>query len=288
MAAVPHPRRVVAATVVAMVAFASNSILCRLALAPSSIDPASFTGIRIASGAATLALILAASKRGGRTAAPPSRAGWISAFFLFLYAIAFSWSYVTLSAGTGALILFGCVQATMWLTAWWSGVRPRWVEWLGLTLALAGLVYLVRPGIAAPSPAGAALMAGAGVSWGVYSLRGRGSPDPLSDTARNFLCAVPFAAFACVLAVTRAHAERDGVVYAIVSGALSSGVGYVIWYTALRGLSATRAATVQLSVPVLAALGGVAFLGETFSLRLALAAVMILGGIALALAAHRR
>jgi drug/metabolite transporter (DMT)-like permease len=284
MAAAPRTRRVIAATV----AFASNSILCRLALAPSSIDPASFTGIRIASGAAALALLAAASRRGGRARTAPSRAGWISALFLFLYAIAFSWSYVTLSAGTGALILFGCVQATMWLAALRFGERPRWVEWLGLSLAVAGLAYLVRPGIAAPSPAGAALMAAAGVSWGVYSLRGRGSQNPLADTARNFLCAVPLAVAVCAMALSRAHAERAGVGFAVVSGAVSSGVGYVIWYAALRGLTATRAATVQLSVPVIAALGGVAFLGETFSLRLALAAVMILGGIAVALAAHRR
>ncbi len=278
-------RGVAPATLFALVAFASNSILCRLALASSRIDPATFTTVRVASGAAMLALI--ASLRRAR-APEDTRAGWVSAAFLFVYAIAFSFSYVSLSAGTGALILFGCVQTTMLGAALRAGERPRAIEWLGVATAIAGLVYLVLPGLAAPSPAGAALMAAAGVAWGLYSLRGRGSRDPLADTARNFLCAVPFTLAVSLAALSRAHASRDGVLLAAASGAISSGIGYVIWYAALRGLSATRAATVQLSVPVIAALGGIAFLGEHLTTRLVVAATLILGGVGVTLAARRR
>lgn len=283
----PSARGVAAATFFALLAFASNSILCRLALASSRIDPASFTTVRVASGAAMLALIAAARRRRSLEARP-SRAGWTSAVFLFIYAIAFSCSYVTLGAGTGALILFGCVQATMLFAALRGGERPRAIEWTGLATALAGLVYLVLPGLSAPSPVGASLMAAAGVAWGVYSLRGRGSKDPLADTARNFLRAVPFALATSLALFSRRHAGVDGVALAAVSGALSSGIGYVIWYAALRGLSAARAATVQLSVPVIAALGGIVFLSEQLTTRLVTAAVMILGGVGVTLAARRR
>jgi drug/metabolite transporter (DMT)-like permease len=285
---IPRARRVVAATILALIAFASNSILCRLALGSSRIDPASFTGVRIASGAVSLALIAVVARRGRASETRRSRAGWTSAFFLFLYAIAFSWSYVSLSAGTGALILFGCVQTTMLVSALRSGERPRFLEWVGLMIAVGGLVYLVSPGLSAPAPHGAALMAAAGVAWGVYSLRGRGSTDPLADTARNFRFAVPFALAVSAASLSRAHVEIDGAMLAAASGAISSGVGYVIWYDALRGLTATRAATVQLAVPVIAAWGGIAFLGESLSVRLVFAAVMILGGVGIALTARRR
>ncbi len=278
-------RRIAAATVIALVAFASNSILCRLALGTSRIDPASFTSIRIASGALVLAIIASAGRRDPRVA---SRSGWVSAAFLYLYAIAFSFSYVSLSAGTGALILFGCVQTTMLAAALRSGERPRALEWTGLTIAIGGLVYLVSPGLSAPAPLGAALMALAGVAWGFYSLRGRGSPNPLEDTARNFLRAVPFALATSALTIPAIHTSARGVALAVASGALSSGIGYVIWYAALRGLSATRAATVQLSVPVIAAIGGILFLSEVMTLRLTMAAVLILGGVGIALAARRR
>lgn len=282
----PRARRVAAATLLALIAFASNSILCRLALDSAAIDPATFTAIRLVSGAIALTLIALASPT--RPGQRPSRAGWTSAFFLFSYAIAFSYAYVTLSAGTGALLLFGCVQTTMLVAALRNGERPRRVEWLGLGVAVAGLVYLVSPGLSAPSPAGAALMAAAGAAWGFYSLRGRGSEDPLRDTARNFLCAVPFALLVSVATLSRAHAAAGGIALAIASGAVASGLGYVIWYAALRGLTATRAATVQLSVPIVAAFGGVAFLGEHVSARLAVSAAMILGGVGVALAARRR
>ncbi len=287
-AGAPSARRIAAATVLALVAFASNSILCRLALAPSHIDPASFTTVRVASGAAALAVIAAIARRRARTPSSPMRSGWISAAFLYGYAIAFSLSYVRINAGTGALILFACVQITMLVAALRFGERPRPLEWAGLAVALAGLVYLVVPGLQAPSPLGAALMAAAGAAWGIYSLRGRGSPNPLADTTRNFRCALPLALATSLVAISRAHADRDGVALAIASGALSSGVGYVIWYAALRGLSATRAATVQLSVPVIAAAGGILFLGETPTARLVASAVLILGGVSTALAARRR
>jgi drug/metabolite transporter (DMT)-like permease len=282
----PPARRVAVATLMALIAFASNSILCRLALGSAAIDPATFTSIRILSGAVALALIALASP--SRARQRPSRAGWTSAFFLFAYAIAFSYAYLTLSAGTGALLLFGCVQATMLFAALRNGERPRRLEWLGLVVALAGLVYLVSPGLSAPSPAGAALMAAAGAAWGLYSLRGRGSEDPLRDTARNFLCAAPFALLVSAATFSRAHAGTEGVALAMASGAVASGLGYVIWYAALRGLTATRAATVQLSVPAIAAFGGVAFLGESVSVRLAVSAAMILGGVGVVLAARRR
>ncbi len=281
-----HTGRIALATGVALVAFASNSILCRLALGARQIDPASFTTVRIVSGAAVLAALAAVSRP--RRPRVRTRAGWTSATYLFAYAIAFSLSYTTLGASTGALILFPCVQITMLVAALRAGERPRALEWLGLSVALAGLVYLVMPGLAAPSPAGAALMAAAGVAWGLYSLRGRGSPDPLGDTARNFICAVPWALAVTVAAWSRAHASSNGLVLAAISGALSSGLGYVIWYAALRGLTATRAATVQLAVPVIAAVGGIVFLGEAVTTRLAIAAILILGGVGATLAARRR
>lgn len=275
--------RTLALTGGALLAFAANSVLCRLALGRRSIDPASFATVRLASGALMLLAIRAVSR--GRSPRV-SRAGWMSAVVLFLYAAAFSFAYLSLHVGTGALILFGSVQATMILAALRSGERFRAPEAAGLALALGGLVYLVSPGLAAPSPVGSALMAAAGVSWGVYSLRGRGSGDPLGDTAASFLRSVPLSAAVSAIAIGVAHRSAHlswaGVGLAVASGALASGVGYVIWYAALRGLSAIRAATVQLAVPALAAAGGVLFLSERVSVRLVLSAVLILGGVALA------
>lgn len=279
----PSPLRTLALTAFTLVAFASNSILCRLALAGGSIDPASFTTLRLASGATTLALIAVLSGRRVRAGG-----GWVSAFFLALYAIAFSLAYITLSAGTGALILFGCVQATMIIAALRSGERPGALQWAGLATALGGLVFLTAPGLAAPTPLGSLLMALAGFAWGVYTLRGRSGHDPLAATTRNFLRAVPFALAASLIMLGRRDISAHGAILAVASGALASGVGYVAWYAALRGLSATRAATVQLSVPVIAALGGVVFLSETVSPRLALSAVLILGGVGLTLAGRTR
>jgi len=207
---------------------------------------------------------------------------------LFIYAIAFSFAYLSLSAGTGALILFGCVQVTMILAALRSGERPQPLEWMGVFVALGGLVYLVLPGLRAPSPLGSGLMVMAGIAWGVYSLRGRGSGSPLADTAGNFIRAVPLILAVRLVILESVHLSQSGILLAVLSGAVASGVGYVIWYASLAGLTATRAAIVQLSVPVLAAWGGVAFLSEDISLRLILAGVLILGGIALAIAGHRK
>ena len=276
-------RRTALLTALALVAFAGNSILCRMALGARLIDPAGFTAVRLGSGALTLWLVVAI-----RSGGLPRLAGqWGSAAALFLYAAAFSLAYISLSAGTGALILFGAVQLTMILAGLRAGERPRLAEWLGLALAASGLVVLVRPGLTAPSPAGSALMATAGVAWGVYSLRGRGSTEPLRNTAGNFLRAMPLALIMLLVAGRGAAWDPRGVLLATVSGALASGVGYAIWYAALPALTATRAALVQLLVPVLAAAGGVVVLGEAIPLRLPVAAALVLGGVALAITSHR-
>jgi drug/metabolite transporter (DMT)-like permease len=268
-------------TVVAMTAFATNSILCRMALGAHAIDAASFTAVRLGSGALTLAM-LTLFLRGYHGL---SAGSWLSGFQLFLYAVAFSFAYISLSAGTGALILFGAVQATMIISGLLAGERPHPLQWAGLAIALAGLIYLVFPGMEAPSPHGALLMALAGLAWGLYSLRGRGVKDPVYQTAGNFIRAVPFALVVWAASVQGIQARPRGILLAILSGSLASGIGYVIWYTALRGLSATRAATVQLPVPLLTAFGGVIFLAEAFTLRLLIASILILGGVGLTVVA---
>jgi drug/metabolite transporter (DMT)-like permease len=281
-----QPRFLIAIyTSLAMVAFASNSLLNRLALGRESIDAVSYTTVRLMAGALTLWLIASLQRS---SAGPRVRGNWISAGMLFLYAIAFSFAYLSLSAGTGALILFGSVQMTMMLVAICSGERPQVLEWLGLLLALSGLVYLVLPGLEAPPPLGSALMAMAGVAWGVYSLRGRGASSPLADTTGNFLRAVPLISAVLLVSLDGVQLSPTGILLAVLSGAVASGLGYVIWYAALAGLTSTRAAIVQLSVPILAAWGGVAILAEDVSLRLILAAALILGGIALAIAGRRK
>ena len=226
----------------------------------------------------------------GRTADRGSawRAGsWIAAGALFLYAIAFSLAYLRLDAGTGALVLFAAVQATMIGGGLLAGHHPAVIEWLGLLIALVGVVVLVAPGLSAPDPAGAALMALAGAAWGVYSLRGRSAADPVAANAANFARSVPLAVVASLLLMSGAHASKPGLLLAATSGAVTSGLGYAVWYAALRGLTPLRAAVVQLAVPVLAALGGVLFLGEAVTLRLAGAGVLVLGGISLAVAGRR-
>ena len=287
-------------TTLALLAFASNSILCRLALAPREIDAGSFTLVRLVSGAVALLAIRAAARYRwapaalrptvvrGFVPADGSKANplrsWIPGFLLFLYAAPFSFAYVSIGAGTGALILFACVQTTMLIGAIRSGERFNPLEAIGLTVALGGLIYLVSPGLSAPSPLGSILMAIAGVSWGLYSLRGRGSSDPIGDTTRNFVRAVPFAVLAGLATLHAAHLSIRGTLLATASGTLASGVGYSIWYTALRGLTSIRAAIVQLLVPVLAAAGGVLLLSEPLTLRLVLSAVLILGGVGIVLA----
>ena len=269
----------------ALVAFTANSVLCRLALGSASIDAASFSTIRLVSGAVTLLLLATVSRRRSESR---HRGSWISAGMLFLYAVPFSFAYVSLSTGTGALILFGAVQVTMILAALAFGERPQLLEWVGLSIALMGLVYLVFPGLQAPSLAGSALMTVAGISWGVYSLRGRGQLDPAAATTSNFVRSVPLVFVVSLVTLRHVHVTPVGAVLAVLSGSLASGIGYVVWYAALRGLTATRAATVQLAVPALAALGGVVFLAEEVSLRLILSAILILGGLGLSMAGRER
>ena len=274
--------RVLILTALAMIAFAGNSLLGRQALRHTTIDAATFTLVRILSGALCLWIIVFVRK--GSAARSGS---WPSALALFGYAALFSFAYLQLSAGTGALLLFGAVQATMIFWALRKGERFRAIQIAGLILAIAGLVTLVFPGLSAPPLGAATLMLGAGIAWGIYSLRGKSGGDPLRATAGNFLRAVPMALVLSVVAFRSTNFDRGGILYAIVSGALASGVGYAIWYSALPALKASSAATVQLSVPVIAAVGGIIFLRETITLRLALASIAVLGGIALVIVERR-
>jgi drug/metabolite transporter (DMT)-like permease len=265
----------------ALVAFAANSVLNRLALGANTIDAGSYIGIRLVSGAVTLWLINAISKqkwglilRGGNP---------ISAFYLFLYGITFSFAYRSLTSGTGAFILFGTVQTTMLTVLLLRGERPHISEWLGLLIAISGLTYLVFPGLSAPDPIGAVLMLTAGIAWGFYTLRGKGVKDPLETTALNFIFAVPMVLLVNVFTFPKAHFSTEGVGYAILSGAIASGLGYVIWYAALKGLTTTQAALLQLFVPVIAALGGSLLLSETITTRLLVAGFLISIGVILAL-----
>ncbi|MDT3670129.1 MAG: DMT family transporter [Aromatoleum sp.] len=277
------PTRTALLTVAAMLAFAANSLLCRIALRDAHIDAASFTAIRLASGALMLWLLV--RLRGGRIG---PHGNWPSAFALFAYAAAFSYAYLTLPAAAGALLLFGAVQATMIGYGLWRGERLDAVQWTGLALAGGGLVGLLLPGLSAPPAGGAALMIASGIAWGIYSLRGRDAGNATAVTAGNFVRALPFAAVLGLTMLARADFDAAGVAYAVASGALASGLGYAIWYSALPGLRATSAATVQLSVPVIAALGAAMFLAEPVTLRLALASAAVLGGIALVIARRAR
>jgi len=274
--------RVPILTLVTMVAFAANSILCRQALDTTPIDPATFTLIRLVSGAATLWLIVRV-----RTGSTASAGHWTAAFSLFAYAAAFSFAYVSLGAGTGALILFGSVQATMILYGLLRGERFTVLQTAGFLLALGGLAALLLPGVTAPDWTGAILMIVAGIAWGAYSLMGRASSRPIETTAGNFLRATVFGALLSAVAFGMFTWDARGALLAVLSGAVASGLGYAIWYTVLPALRATQAATVQLSVPVIAAIGGVLLLSEHLSLRLVLCSIAILGGIALVLHARR-
>ena len=268
--------RIVTLTSLAMIAFAGNSLLCRLALKHTDIDAASFTTIRLVSGALILWLIVRV-REGGTTSA----GSWVSAFALFLYASGFSFAYMTLPAGIGALLLFGAVQATMISHGIWAGERLGGSQIMGLITAFSGLIGLLLPGLSAPPLFGSMLMLGAGVAWGVYSIRGKGGGDPTSVTAGNFLRTVPVALLLSLVMFGDVSLDTAGASYAVASGALASGVGYAIWYMALPALRASTAATVQLSVPVIAAVGGIVFLSEQLTLRLLVASTAVLGGIAL-------
>ena len=268
--------RLITWTSLALLAFAGNSLLCRAALQHTPIDAATFTTIRLISGALTLWLLVQLTRRG-----VTGRGSWPSALALFAYAAAFSFAYVSLPAGTGALLLFGSVQTGMIGWGLVKGERFKFVQWIGLALALAGLVGLLLPGLSAPPLSAALLMITAGLAWAVYSLRGKGAGDALRVTAGNFMRTVPVVLSMSLLFMGSAQVDTTGALYAIASGAITSGIGYAIWYAALPHLKATSAATLQLSVPVIAAVGGILWLGEPLTLRLLLASVAILGGIAL-------
>jgi drug/metabolite transporter (DMT)-like permease len=266
----------------AVLAFAGNSVLCRLALGGGSIDAATFTFVRFGAGAIMLTAMWRLLESG-----PAGLGGnWMSALVLFVYALPFSYAYLTLSAGTGALLMFGSVQVTMMTTALMSGERPTIGQWIGLAVAFGGLVYLVRPGLTAPPVLGSALMVLAGIFWGTYSLLGRASVRPLAHTAGNFIRVAPLLAVAWIADRRHWHATGAGLAVAALAGTMTTGLGYVVWYTALRRLTATRASIVQIAVPVLAAAGGVAIMGESMTLRLVLSAVMVLGGVGVTLLAR--
>ena len=277
--AAPSPLRTLALTVTALCGFAANSLLCRGALGAGTIDAGSFTAIRLLAGALMLSLLAGGRRREG---------SWGSAAALCAYAIAFSLAYVRIGAAVGALVLFGVVQVSMVAWSLRAGERPSPNQWLGLAVALGGLLALTLPRLHAPDPVGVGLMAAAGVAWGVYTLRGRGARFPLAANADNFLRSVPFAAALLLIDLPRAHLGGRGVALAVASGALDSGLGYSVWYAALPGLTGLRAAIVQLTVPVIAAAGAVVLLGESLSGLLVGAGSAILGGVALALWPRRR
>ena len=267
---------VVALTALALLAFAANSLLCRLALATAHIDPASFNAIRLVSGAVVLCLIVAL-----RSNQPAGNGNWLSALALFIYAAGFSFAYIGLTTSTGALLLFGAVQVTMIGVGLRRGERFRLIQTIGFLGAIVGLVMLLLPGLSTPPLSSSLMMLTAGIAWGVYSLRAKGAGDPTRVTAGNFLRAAPIAALTFLLLISYAHIDRTGVLCALASGALASGVGYAVWYAALRHLQATTAATLQLGVPIIAALGGMVFLSEQLSSSLLIASILTLGGMGL-------
>lgn len=277
---------VVILTAFTLIAFAANSLLCRMALGDGLIDPMSFTTVRLVSGALALILISWLVDE-SKTQQKKTKGSWGSGFALFVYAAAFSLAYVSLSTGMGALILFGSVQVTMIGAALKSGEKLGPVQWLGSAAAIGGLVYLVLPGITAPDPIGALLMCASGIAWGVYSIRGRGVLAPIAMTAGNFTRAAPLAILVSVVALYSIDLQSKGFILALISGIVTSGMGYVLWYKALRSLTITQASLIQLTVPVIAAFGGVAFLSEQLSIRLITASALILGGVTIAILKSR-
>lgn len=263
-------------TGLALIAFAANSVLCRLALGERAIDASSFTIIRLLSGAIVLLMILIINRNKTDSS---SKGSWPASFMLFLYAVTFSFAYVTLDTGTGALILFGSVQITMILLSIIYGNRLHIAELAGVLIAFIGFVYLILPGVTTPSVMGFFLMLISGIAWGIYTLKGRDSKSPLMDTAYNFVRTIPLIVILAIVTIQDIHLSSEGILLAVLSGAIASGIGYSIWYVALGGLSVMQAAVLQLLVPVIAALGGVIFVSEEISLRLTVSATMILGGV---------
>ncbi len=283
---------------VALIAFAGNSVLCRLALANGTIDPASFTSVRLMSGAVTLLLLVLIAKLNRQHShssdgdsslgQPLIKAGWLGPLSLFVYAALFSFAYITLDTGVGALILFGFVQITMIGISVFRGNRPSLLEIAGLSLACSGLVYLVYPELSTPSVTGFVMMAFAGIGWGLYTVNGQGSLTPLRDTASNFVKAAPFAILLAVIFFGASQLSAQGLMLAIASGAITSGMGYAVWYAALRDLSSTQAGVLQLLVPIIAAVGGVLFANEALSSRLIISATLTLGGILIVMLAKEK
>lgn len=267
-------------TVLALLAFAGNSVLCRLALNDNIIDAASFTSIRLFSGAIFLLLLISINAHKSPKKIINIKAGsWLSAFFLFIYAGAFSYAYISLDTGTGALILFGSVQVTMILSDIFKGKKLILTEWLGLIIAFIGLIILLMPSASAPSLTGFLLMAISGIAWGFYTLAGRGSKTPLVDTTNNFLRTLPFIGLLMLLTLSHIELSNEGILLAVMSGTVTSGLGYAIWYSALSGLTVKHAAIIQLSVPVIAAIGGVIFSNETINIELITSSFLVLGGV---------
>ena len=281
-------------TALTMIAFAANSVLGRMAIGSGEmplIDPASYSAVRLVTGALMLMLLVGLTGSGGNRSPRFQSGSWTSAFALFVYAVAFSYAYLALETGIGALILFACVQATMIGWALKEGDRPSGLEWLGLATAFGAFVWLVSPGLSAPDPIAAALMALSGIAWGVYSLRGRGLPDPLKATADNFLRSVALLVPLALVVLSTGlpvHVSGKGLLLATLSGAVTSGLGYALWYRVLRQIGATHGAIVQLTVPVIAAIGGTLFLAEGWTLRLVVSSLLILGGVAMAITAKQR
>ncbi|WP_099556211.1 DMT family transporter [Hartmannibacter diazotrophicus] len=273
-------------TTIAMIAFAGNSLLARTALADGEIDAASYTAIRLISGGILLLALLMRDRRSTPLRDMPG--DWVSTFALFAYALAFSLAYLRLGAATGALILFASVQGTMISWAFFGGDRPTPVEMIGLTAAFLAFIYLVLPGLSAPDPLGSALMMVSGISWGVYTLKGRGTKAPLNQTAGNFIRSIPLCLPLLAIGLLMHRPSWHGVLLALASGAIASGLGYAIWYRTLPHLSTAKAAVVQLTVPVIAAFGAVALLGEALTPRFLTTSVVILGGVALAISAKTR
>lgn len=271
--------KIVLCTALALTAFATNSILNKLALQGHTIDAASFTVIRLISGMGALLIFSKITQKGKRPIMSQKYGSWSAAIALFIYALCFSYAYLFLDTGVGALILFGTVQITMILKGLLTGRKLYISEWIGVFTAFVGFVYLILPNLSTPSLLGFILMTIAGVSWATYTLLGRGSTAPLLDTAQNFLRTLPFTIILMLAALYHASLSMEGVLLAIASGALASGAGYTVWYSALRGLSTTRAAVVQLLVPILAAIGGVIFSHEVISQRLIISSLKVLGGI---------
>ncbi|QHF39411.1 EamA family transporter [Pseudomonas sp. S34] len=275
--------RLIGLTCFAMVAFAANSLLCRLALKHTGIDAASFSVVRLVSGALVLWLICALKRP-----STPVKGSWLGAAALFIYVFAFSFAYLHLETGTGALLLFGAVQLTMVLYGVFKGERMRLPAIVGLLSALGGLISLLLPGATAPDPLSAIIMLVSGLAWGSYSLLGKGVSDPLATTAGNFIRSIPLVLLASLAFLPGLRWDPLGLLYAVFSGALASGVGYAIWYSAVRDLASFQAATVQLSVPILASLAGIIFLSESLTLRLVVASLAVLGGVALVLGSKQQ